>query len=128
MKLRHRDDVTEYERKNLFYLLTISALYTLGLSMSNIFVNIFLWRQSHDIELLAVYNICIYLTQLFIFIIAGKWVKRFDRVIILRVGIILISLFFIGLLSLGSHALSVYMLLGAVLGQAMVFICWHLVC
>lgn len=100
MKLRHRDDVTEYERKNLFYLLTISALYTLGLSMSNIFVNIFLWRQSHDIELLAVYNICIYLTQLFIFIIAGKWVKRFDRVIILRVGIILISLFFIGSLIL----------------------------
>ena len=116
MKLRHRDDVTEYERTNLFSLLTSAALYTLGLSMSNIFVNIFLWRQSHDIELLAVYNICIYLTQLFIFIIAGKWVKRFDRVIILRVGIILISLFFIGLLSLGSHALSVYMLLGAVLG------------
>ncbi|MFC0014823.1 MULTISPECIES: MFS transporter [Allobacillus] len=116
MKLRHRDDVTEYERKNLFYLLAISALYTLGLSMSNIFVNIFLWKQSHNIELLAVYNISIYLTQLFIFIIAGKWVKRFDRVIILRVGIILISLFFIGLLSLGSHASSFYVLLGAILG------------
>lgn len=116
MKLTNRDDITEHEKKNLIYLLTISSLYTLGLMMSNIFVNIFLWRQSNDIELLALYNLSIYVTQVLIFIVAGKWVKRFDRVIILRLGIVLISIFFVGLLTLGSDALYYYWLLGAVLG------------
>ena len=39
-------DVSQHERKNLKLLLIIGGLYTLGIYLSNVFVNIYLWKQS----------------------------------------------------------------------------------
>ncbi|NIK13380.1 MFS transporter [Alkalibacillus almallahensis] len=111
------EDVSENERKNLKLLLLIGFLYTLGIFLSNIFVNIFLWKQSEDIEVVAVYNLLIAITQILTYFLFGKWAKRIDRVLILRLGIVLISLFFISVLSFGDQAAEYNYLLGALLGS-----------
>ncbi|MET3684267.1 YQGE family putative transporter [Alkalibacillus flavidus] len=108
--------VTEHERHNLQLLLLIGFLYTLGIFLSNIFVNIFLWKQSEDIEVVAVYNLLIAITQTATYLLFGKWAKQIDRVLILRIGIALISLFFISVLAFGDHAATYNYVLGFLLG------------
>ncbi|WP_343782317.1 MFS transporter [Alkalibacillus silvisoli] len=109
-------DVSDHERKNLYLLLTIGLLYTLGIFLSNIFVNIFLWKQSEDIQVVAWYNLFIALSQMIIYIVFGKWAKKIDRILILRAGIILISIFFISVLAFGENAAQFNYLLGSLLG------------
>ncbi|RPF55621.1 MFS transporter [Aquisalibacillus elongatus] len=109
-------DVSHNEKKNLVLLLVIGWLYTLGIYLSSIFINIFLWKQTGDLYILALYNLSIYFVQTIIFILIGKWVKRIDRVIILRAGIFVISVFFISVLLLSSRASDVYLILGGLIG------------
>ncbi|SER21362.1 MFS transporter [Piscibacillus halophilus] len=108
--------VSHIEKKNLGLLLIIGWLYTLGIYLSNIFVNIFLWKQTEDLLLLALYNLSIYLAQTLIFVLLGKWAKRIDRVIILRAGIFVISVFFISVLLLSTKASDLYYVLGILIG------------
>ncbi|MGP4072489.1 MFS transporter [Piscibacillus sp. B03] len=109
-------DVSDHEKKNLKLLLVIGLLYTLGIYLSNIFVNIFLWKQTEDLLILALYNLCIYVAQTLIFVLLGKWVKRIDRVIILRTGIFVISVFFISVLLLSTKASDLFYVLGILIG------------
>ncbi|TFB24817.1 MFS transporter [Filobacillus milosensis] len=108
--------VSHKEKKNLGLLLVIGWLYTLGIYLSSIFVNIFLWKQTGDLYILALYNLSIYLVQTLIFICIGKWAKKIDRVIILRAGIFIISVFFISVLLLSTKASDLYLMLGAIIG------------
>lgn len=109
-------DVSQHERKNLKLLLIIGGLYTLGIYLSNVFVNIYLWKQSGEISVLAVYNLFIYVTQTLIFILIGRFVKRIDRVIILRLGILIISIFFITVFLLSTNAAKYHYFLGIIIG------------
>ncbi|MDQ0351028.1 YQGE family putative transporter [Alkalibacillus filiformis] len=109
-------DVSDHERKNLYLLLAIGLLYTLGIFLSNIFVNIFLWKQSEDIQVVAFYNLFIAISQTLIYIVFGKWAKKIDRILILRAGITLISIFFISVLAFGENAAHYNLLLGSLLG------------
>ncbi|MGM8214121.1 MFS transporter [Bacillaceae bacterium W0354] len=109
-------DVDQHEKRNLLLLLLIGGLYTLGIFLSNIFVNIFLWKQSGEISVLTSYNLSIYVTQTLVFIFIGKLVKRIDRVVILRSGIFVISLFFISVLILSSRASQFHYVLGILIG------------
>lgn len=108
------------EKKNiepdLLLLLVIGGLYALGISLSNTFVNVYLWRQSENYLTIAVYNFAICFVQMFTFIVAGKWIKRIDRVIVLRLGVTVLALFFICVLMLGKQAPVYNMLLGGLLG------------
>ncbi len=112
----HLKTANQHEKKNLLILLLIGGLYTLGIFLSNIFVNIFLWKQSGEISVLTIYNVSIYLTQTISYIIIGKYVKKIDRVIILRVGILIISIFFMTVLLLGDQASNYHFILGVILG------------
>ncbi|WP_223154967.1 MFS transporter [Alkalibacillus aidingensis] len=117
----NRLNVSDHERKNLYLLLAIGWLYTLGIFLSNIFVNIFLWKQSEDIQVVAYYNLFIALAQIFIYVVFGKWAKKIDRILILRGGIVLISIFFISVLSFGENAANYNYLLGGLLGAGYAF-------
>ncbi|PKR78999.1 MFS transporter [Halalkalibacillus sediminis] len=116
MFLSRLNDVSAYEKKNLLLLLAIGWLYTLGIYLSNIFVNVFLWKQTESLLLVSLYNLTIYATQVATFVLSGNWVKRIDRVLILRYGILMIAVFFMLVLSFGTAASSYYILLGIVLG------------
>ncbi|HEY4551699.1 MAG TPA: MFS transporter, partial [Bacillaceae bacterium] len=78
--------------KDLTLLLLIGGLYSLSISLSNTFVNIYLWKQSGRFLDLAVYNLAVVILQPITFVAAGKWAKKVDRVIVLRIGIVFLAL------------------------------------
>ncbi|WP_028783225.1 MFS transporter [Thalassobacillus devorans] len=102
--------------KDLLLLLLIGGLYSLGIFLSNTFVNVYLWKQSSEYTAIALYNLSIYILQPITFIFAGKFAKKVDRVVVLRAGVIFLSLFFLMVLVVGEKAASFNMLLGGLLG------------
>lgn len=102
--------------KDLLLLLLIGGLYSLGIFLSSTFVNIYLWKQSNSYTDIALYNLSIYILQPLTFILAGKCAKRIDRVIVLRTGVIVLSLFFLTVLLVGEKAATFNILLGSLLG------------
>ncbi|KGX90850.1 hypothetical protein N781_05615 [Pontibacillus halophilus JSM 076056 = DSM 19796] len=102
--------------RDLILLLTIGGLYSLGIFLSNTFVNIYLWKQSGEYLAIAIYNLSIYIAQPLTFILAGRWAKKVDRVVVLRLGVIFLSIFFITVLIVGEQAATYKVLLGALLG------------
>ncbi|MEW9675778.1 MFS transporter [Lentibacillus sp. L22] len=102
--------------RDLIFLLIIGGLYSLGIFLSNTFVNIYLWKQSGDYMTIAIYNLGIYVFQAVMFIIAGRIAKKIDRVIVLRLGVIFLSLFFLTVLIIAEKASTFNFLLGSLLG------------
>lgn len=102
--------------KDLKLLLMIGGLYSLSVALSNTFVNIYLWRQSGEYFALGLYNLAIVLMQPITFILAGRWAKKIDRVIVLRIGVIFLALFYLTVLIVGTNASKLLLLLGALLG------------
>ncbi len=106
----------ENTERDLLLLLTIGGLYALGIFLSNTFVNIYLWRQTNDYMTIATYNLAIFTFQAVTFILAGKLAKKIDRVIVLRLGVVFLSLFFITVLILSERAAHYNIMLGSLLG------------
>ncbi|MGP7816257.1 MFS transporter [Niallia sp. 01092] len=102
--------------KDLNLLLLIGGLYSLSIALSNTFVNVFLWKQSGEFKDLGLYNMAIIIMQLVTFILAGRWAKKVDRVIVLRIGVIFLALFYLSVLLIGDNASSFLLLLGSLLG------------
>src|SRR5690625_4661692 len=101
--------------KDLILLLVIGGLYSLGIFLSNTFVNIYLWKQSGDYITIGVYNLAIFIFQPITFILAGKIAKKIDRVIVLRLGVTFLSLFFLSVLIIGDQATKYNFMLGSLL-------------
>jgi MFS transporter, YQGE family, putative transporter len=102
--------------KDLTLLLVIGGLYSLSVALSNTFVNIYLWKQTGSYFDLALYNLSIVVLQLLTFILAGRWAKKIDRVIVLRIGVIFLAVFYLMVLITGTKASSFLLLLGSLLG------------
>ncbi|WP_347549595.1 MFS transporter [Pseudalkalibacillus hwajinpoensis] len=102
--------------KDLLLLLSIGGLYALSIALSNTFVNVYLWKQSGEFADIGIYNLSAVISQPLTFILAGKWAKKMDRVIVLRIGVIFLSLFYVTVLLLGQNASHLLVLLGALLG------------
>lgn len=102
--------------RDLKILLIIGGLYALSTFISNTFVNVFLWKQSGDYMDIATYNLFIYLLQPISFFVAGKCVKHVDRTLIIRIGVIFLSIFYMVVLLLGEKAVNYTYMLGAILG------------
>lgn len=102
--------------KDLSLLLIIGGLYSLSVALSNTFVNIYLWKQTGKYSDIALYNLSIVVLQPLTFILAGRWAKKIDRVIVLRIGVIFLSLFYLMVLVTGTKAAAFLLLLGSLLG------------
>lgn len=102
--------------RDLILLLTIGGLYALGIFLSNTFVNVYLWRQTNDYLTIAFYNLAIFIFQPITFIIAGRIAKKVDRIVVLRLGVIFLSIFFLTVLIIGDSAAKYNFLLGCLLG------------
>ncbi|GMN98064.1 MFS transporter [Parageobacillus thermoglucosidasius] len=111
-KLTGQEQIT----RDLVLLLCIGGCYALSVSLSNTFVNVYLWKQSGEFRDLAVYNLSIVTLQPLTFIVAGKLAKKVDRIIVLRLGVSFLAVFFITVLLVGSSAHNYLILLGALLG------------
>ncbi|ULT55671.1 MFS transporter [Neobacillus drentensis] len=102
--------------KDLSLLLIIGGLYSLSVALSNTFVNIYLWKQTGQYSDIALYNLSIVVLQPLTFILAGRWAKKIDRVIVLRIGVISLALFYLAVLITGTNASTYLLLLGGLLG------------
>jgi YQGE family putative transporter len=103
--------------RDLLLLLSIGTLYSLATALANTFVNVYLWKQSHNYMPIALYQISISILQAITFILVGKLAKRIDRVIILRAGVILLALFYISVLFFQTKSLFLTILIGMILGM-----------
>lgn len=102
--------------KELILLLIIGGLYSLGIALSNAFVNVYLWKQSGSFLDLGIYNLSIAIMQPLTFVIAGRWAKKIDRVIVFRLGIAFLAVFYLSVLLIGNDAANNIILLGGLLG------------
>ncbi|MGE7601213.1 MFS transporter [Peribacillus sp. NPDC097675] len=102
--------------KDLQLLLLIGGLYSLSVALSNTFVNVYLWKQSGQIIDIAVYNLSMVLFQPITFVFAGRLAKKVDRIIVLRLGVSFMALFYLTVLIVGTRATDYLFLLGALLG------------
>ena len=103
--------------KDLSLLLIIGGLYSLSVALSNTFVNIYLWKQTGKYSDIALFNLSIVVLQPLTFILAGRWAKKIDRVIVLRIGVIFLAMFYLAVLITGTKASTYLLLLGALLGM-----------
>ncbi len=103
--------------KDLILLLSIGGLYSLSVALSNTFVNIYLWKQTGELNDIGLYNLAVTVAQPFTFILAGRWAKKIDRVMVFRIGVILLALFYLSVLAFGTLASKYLLLLGALLGM-----------
>src|SRR5690625_103356 len=102
--------------RDLIFLLIIGGLYSLGIFLSNTFVNIYLWKQAGDYITIAVYNLAIFIFQPLTFILAGRIAKKIYRIIVIRLGVIFLSLFFLSVLVIAEQAAKYNFMLGILLG------------
>ncbi len=99
-------------------LLTVSALFTLAMGISNVFLNILLWKESKNFIVLAQYNLMQYIFLPITFIFAGWLSKRKNGIWSLRLGIVFFILLF-GLILLFEDKISKFvLLLGILFGVA----------
>lgn len=102
--------------KELKLLLIIGGLYSLSVALSNTFVNVYIWKQNNDYITIALFNLFIVLVQPLVFILAGRWAKQVDRIIVLRLGVLFLFIFYLTVLLLGALAAKYAILLGILLG------------
>ncbi|MBU8905714.1 MFS transporter [Desertibacillus haloalkaliphilus] len=102
--------------RDLILLLLIGGLYALSIALSNTFVNVYLWKQSGEFMDIALYNLASVVLQPITFILAGRWAKKIDRVIVLRLGVSFLSVFYFTVLFLGDKANEWLLVLGGLLG------------
>lgn len=107
--------------KNAKILLAVSALFTFSTGLSNIFTNVFFWRETKSLIVIAIYNLIIYLVTPITFVAAGFLAKKKSPVYSLRIGLIVYSLFYALILYTGGRGRIYIYLLGAVNGAAAAF-------
>ncbi|GGJ62894.1 YQGE family putative transporter [Anoxybacillus voinovskiensis] len=108
--------VNQKAKRDLVLLLCIGGCYALSVALSNTFVNVYLWKQSGEFRDLALYQLAIVTMQPLTFLFAGRLAKQVDRIIVLRLGVSFLALFFLSVLIVGNHARDYLLLLGALLG------------
>ena len=69
--------------------------FTLGASMSGVFLNLYLWRLTESLAVNGGYNIIVFALTPFAFAWAGKWVKKKDRMFVFRLGVIFNAVFYL---------------------------------
>jgi len=99
-------------------ILVISVLFTLAMGLSNIFVNILLWKESNDFIVVALYNLMHYIFVPITFIFAGWLSKKKNGIWSLRLGILFFIMFFGLILYIKDDILSYIFPLGILFGIA----------
>lgn len=99
-------------------LLVIAGLFTLAMGLSNVFVNIFLWKKSNDFLVIAQYNLMHYIFVPITFIFAGWLSKRKNGIWSLRLGIGFFVVFFICILLLRENVTKYIIPIGILFGVA----------
>lgn len=97
--------------KDAKILLVVSALFTFAMGLSNVFVNVYFWRETGNFLVIVLYNLTHYITTPIAFVFGGILAKRKNGMWSLRIGLMLYAIFYVLVLILGSKGnLYIYML------------------
>lgn len=102
--------------REAWVLLLESGLFAVATSLSNAFVNVYLWKIKRDLILISWFNFTHYLVAAVTFVIAGWISKRVDRVVSIRLGVAMLSIFYLTVLLLGTRSIQYVWILGTLLG------------
>jgi len=102
--------------KNAKTLLILSTLFTFGMGLSNIFVNVFFWRQTNDFKIIVIYNMTHYIVIPMIFLLGGIIAKKKNGIWPLRLGLLAYAVFFWLILLIGGRGPVYIYLLGVIHG------------
>lgn len=101
-----------------WWLLVVSGLFHLSISLSNTFVNIFVFKVDHSFAAIAWYNLPIFLLLPFTFVLAAFVAQHTSTAMALRIGIGLHALFYAVTLVVGERAARMPFALGILMGLA----------
>lgn len=102
--------------RNAKTLLILSTLFTFAMGLSNIFVNVFFWRQTNDFKVIVIYNMTHYVVIPMIFILGGIIAKKKNGIWPMRLGLLAYALFFCFILLIGGKGTIYIYLLGVLHG------------
>ncbi|MBN2753970.1 MAG: MFS transporter [Candidatus Goldbacteria bacterium] len=102
-------------------LIGITVLFTIAVVLSDVFVNIYIWRLKNNYASLSLYMLSTYAVVPFIFYANGFIARKLDRVSIYRIGIIFYAAFYLCVLVLNQKVTDYLILLGVLKGLAMGF-------
>ncbi len=102
-------------------LIGITVLFTVAIVLSDVFVNIYIWRLKNNYASLSLYMLATYAVVPFIFYANGFIARKLDRVSVYRIGIIFYTAFYLCVLLLNQKVTDYLILLGALKGLAMGF-------
>ena len=124
MKWKHIIGDVEVNR-DLVLLLLIGGLYTLAISLSNTFVNIYLWKQTQNYVNLGLYNLASVVLQPLTFLV-GEISETYRSLDFITNRGRNARNFFIVVLVAGKSASQYILLMGALLGVGYGFTGWLL--
>lgn len=99
-------------------LLAVHGLFAVANALSGTFVNVYLWKSAGDMSLIGRFALAAQAVNAATFFFAGKWVKEYDKMNCLRLGVAGSALFYLIVLLLERRAADFVLLLGAVQGMA----------
>jgi YQGE family putative transporter len=101
--------------------LVIHLIFTIGSSMAGVFLNIYLWRLGNSLSINAYFQMINFVVIVLSFILCGWLVKKYDRIWIYRIGIGLVSFFYLSVVIVQEQVLVYYVLFAIVHGLVMGF-------
>lgn len=102
----------KYISKETRYLLLVGMLYLAGTNIAMTFVNVYLIRLTNNIGFIIIQNILNYTALLLTFITSTKLIHKLDLKVILDIGIISTSLYYLSILMLQKEASTLLIPLG----------------
>ncbi len=102
-------------------ILLIHFIFTVGLSMAGVFLNLYLWRLSENLMVNAYYHLIFFAVSWVSFGISGWFVKKRDRIMIYRLGIALVSLFYLSVIVVRENLVQYYTLFAVLQAFVMAF-------
>jgi YQGE family putative transporter len=97
-------------------LLLVNTLFLMAEALSGTFVNVYIWKETNDYSLIGFYNLTFFVAMQITFMLGGKWLKEYNKMSCLRMGIAVSSAFYLSVLLLGENAASFIVPLGLVQG------------
>mgnify|MGYP001291939167 CR=1 FL=1 len=88
--------------------LFIHGCFQFGASMSGLFLNLYLWRLTEDLVINGVFNMIVYGVTPLAFGLGGWIAKKKDRMVTYRLGVALITVFFLVVIFAGENVVDYY--------------------
>lgn len=101
-----------------WWLLIVSGFFHLSISLSNTFINIFVFKVDHSFAAIAWYNLLVFILLPFTFVLAAWIARHTSTAMAMRIGIGLNALFYAVTLIVGERAAKMPAVLGILMGLA----------